>query len=73
MFALGGFIGVQELPLFENGSISSGFAPLLYSLILFFSGIFLFLSDQTKKKLNFRALLQGWRLNSSLSLGQTYR
>ncbi len=59
MFALGGFIGVQGLALFANGSISSGFAPLLYSLILFFCGIILFLSDKTKEKMNFHALLQG--------------
>lgn len=55
--ALCGIIGSRNLSLFADGSISNGFAPLLYSLILAVCGIFLFFSDKTREKLNIRAWL----------------
>jgi hypothetical protein len=60
IIALFGIIGSGNLPLFTVGNISDGFAPLLYSLILFVSGVVLFFSGKTKEKFNIREwLLEG--------------
>lgn len=54
IIALFGIIGSLKVPLVTVGNIAEGFAPLLYSLVLFMCGIFMFISDKSGEKLNIR-------------------